>query len=133
MNLKDIISNRGWFVISATQEELGAHDDLANLAATLRLSQQLDALDLSYVPCAGVYRGVDQGTSFLVIGDEAVGRDLCRRYRQESILTPAGLIDADGNLIARRVGDRFDEEALSSEFYSVFRNGLFWSADLEFI
>ena len=133
MDLKDIISNRGWFVISATQEELGAHDDLANLAATLRLSQQLDALDLSYVPCEGVYRGVAQGCSFLVLADEAVGRDLCAGYRQESILTPDGLIDADGNLLARRTGDRFDEEALSSEFYSVFRNGLFWSADLEFI
>lgn len=132
-DIKNIIAGRGWFVISATQEELGAHDAPANLAATRYLQNYLDVAGFTFVPCCGVYRGAPQGSSFFVIADEELGRTLCGVLGQESILTPDGLIDADGNPLARRVGDRFGEEAAASEFYSVFRNGLFWSADLEFI
>lgn len=132
-DIKNIIAGRGWFVISATREELGAHDAPANLDARLNLLYHLDMLDLPFIPCTGVYRGVEQGRSFLVLADEPTGRQLRALYRQESILTPDGLVGAKGRLIARRVGDRWGAEATAADFFSAFRNGLRWSAELEFI
>ena len=130
--IKNIIAGRGWFVISATREELGAHDAPANLAATRDLLRYLDEMELPFVPCDGIYRGVPQGRSFLVIANGHVGRYLCRAFRQESILTADGLVNGGGDLLAKRVGDRFGDEAEASDFYSVFGGGLRWSADLEF-
>ena len=132
MDIKDILQRRGWFVISATRESAGPHDHYENQWATRQLVHHLDALDLAFLPCDGVYRGVEQGRSFLVFGPYDTGRQLCRIYDQESILTPDGLVDRHGNLLAQRVGDLFDEEAENADFFSRFADGTKWSAALSF-
>lgn len=133
MDLEHIIRGKGWFVITATREKCGSCYSDANLYAKGVLERHLDALGLAYVPCTGFYRGEDQGTSFFVIGGEETARLLCDLYSQESVLVPAGLIDAKGRPLAVRTGDRFGAEAHEAEFHSAFGNGLVWSAVLEFI
>lgn len=121
----------GWFIISATREAVGPHDHHENRVATRALRAQLQRMGLEFVEAVGVYHGVEQGVSFVVLGNELTGCLLARALQQESILTRRGLVNRDGKLLAACDGFVYGGEALQQDFHSIV-NGLPFSANLRF-
>jgi hypothetical protein len=94
----------------------------------------LEAQGTPYVPVQGMYMGEPDGTSYLIIADEATVMKFGRQFNQDSVLTRDGLIftsrprpdvPVTGELM---VG----EQALQEEFYSVTPGGTQFSMGLGF-
>lgn len=97
--LETALAKPNWTIFTATQEALGKGTDKVNELANDNLEKALIADGYNPVPVSGSYKGIDQGKNFLVTGmtpDEAL--DWGRRYKQESVLTPNGLLYADGSI-----------------------------------
>lgn len=127
--------NKGnWAILTATVEAFGNGHSAHNVEANECLAEYLDEQDFAYIPLTGFWKGVDQGTSFLVLEieqDEAVA--LADRLRQQCIVTSNGLVYTDRNLeTVPRVGCiNFGKSALKREGYSRTENGLLFSFDFQ--
>ena len=119
------LAKSDWALITGTQEALGEFDSPANLAANEALREELKWCGLPTEVVAGSYCGIDQGVNFLVtrIGkNEAL--TLGRKYRQESVGVPDGLMFADGRL------EKFDlsrtvigDEARKEKAFTILPDG----------
>lgn len=86
-------------ILTANKEANGSAMSAANLQANDNLEKALIADGYNPHPVSGAYKGVDQGKNFLVPGmsnEEAV--KYAKQYGQESVLTPHGLMYADGSV-----------------------------------
>jgi broad specificity phosphatase PhoE len=128
------LTKPNWAVLTATQESLGAGTDKVNQEANRRLEKELKAAGFNPIPVKGNYKGVDQGMNYLVTGmtpDEAVAWG--RKFGQESVLTPRGLLYGDGSLSPAipeetTIGDR----AKKQDFYSQIEGGPAFSMGIDF-
>ena len=128
------LSKDGWAIITATQEAIGDDQHPDNVAANAQLRSELAAIGADVIELEGKYKGVDQGTSFLVIGptEERI-RALGKKYNQESILTSRGLVHAnDDTLVPVAGAPLIGQAATSQDFYSELPNGIAFSTPLNF-
>jgi hypothetical protein len=125
----------GWAVVTATREDLNPKfKDSLNARANNQLREQLEYEGIPYIEVDGRYEGEYQGTSFLIIADEATASKYGKSYMQESILTNRGLVytlrplptvPATGQIMT---GDA----ARGQDFYSETREGFAFSMGLDF-
>ena len=146
--LREFLRRPGWAVLTATREP----DDFINNTADEELKQiklkrladqnqrendylrsLLDQRGIPYMEVQGMYKGVDQGLSFLIIADEATALKLGKQFQQESILTRDGLVYS-APVPNTPASDRVmtGDEALAEDFYSVTPGGTAFSMDLDF-
>lgn len=114
-----------WAGMNATQEALGPHDNEANLKATDALERELKESGMPYMEVGGKYKGVEQGKGFLISPITASAAvDLGRKYKQESVITPEGLLYTDGTLSpASPEGLKVGKEAEKEDFYATQKDG----------
>lgn len=118
---EEAIRKPGWFIITATQE--GKSDDF-NLVANQDLATDLKNLGYETHLAKGMWRGVDQGTSYLVFGPEAAGLRLAKKYGQQAITTTKGFEYADGRVErADHDKDIFGAEATKQDGYTILPTG----------
>lgn len=125
----------GWAILSATQDwGNDPFGDRFNERAEAQLREDLDRLEIPYVEQTGFYKGKPDGTSFLIIANTDAAERLGKQYKQESILTNAGLVYTNRpQAVTPLTGEvTFGEEAKKSEYYSSMRGGLAYSLDLDF-
>ena len=129
-NMPAFLRKDGWIVITATTT--GDPYSEANVAANQALEEDLKARGLPYRAGEGFYLKDPQGTSFLVLGDEALGIELAKKYGQESVLTKDGYVYQDGSLTTvDHTKDTFGEEAKKQDGYTTIGDKTF-SLGLEF-
>lgn len=123
----------GWAVVTGTQEALGPSTSDENIKANNRLRERLRRDGVRFEEISGTYKGVPQGTSFLIFAPERYALQLGKLFKQESILTRDGLVYSDGSdrLVPAR-GTVIGDEALNSDFYSTLPDGTAFSVDLDF-
>ena len=98
-SLPRALAKPGWAVLSATQESIGPASAPLNAENNLKLAELLDSKGYPYQKITGTYKGVDQGESFLITDispQEAL--ELGRQFKQESVITPDGLLYSDNTL-----------------------------------
>jgi hypothetical protein len=121
----------GWSVITATQEALGDATVAANVQANADLEAELIGKGVEFLKVKGVYEGADQGASFLILSDLPAAEKLGAKYRQESVLTNAGLTYNDGSVVPAG-GVKIGEAAKAEAFHSVLPDGRAFSVKLDF-
>jgi GNAT superfamily N-acetyltransferase len=131
--VKAALNSDGWAIITATQEAIGDDQHPDNIAANAQLRSELLAVGADIIELEGFYKGLDQGTSYLVTGlSEDRIRAFGRKYNQESILTPTGLIFSDGTIVpARPSRNQVGEHAAKADFYSRLPSGISFSLGLD--
>lgn len=132
--LDDFLKRPNWAVVTATQEDLpDSIKERRNKENNEYLEQQLKDKGIPYLLVSGAYKGVDQGTSFLIIADEPTAMTLGKRHLQESILTNKGLVyTRRPQPPTKATGENlFGKEAASQDFYSTV-SGLPFSMGLDF-
>jgi hypothetical protein len=88
-----------WAVLSATVERLGPFNCEANVERQQDLECALNAADLLFLPCFGVYKQVNQGPSCLILNIRETGAiALAKWFEQESVLVLAGLLFTDHSI-----------------------------------
>lgn len=126
VELKDLLQQPGWFIISAMREELGNAECEANMDADADMFSELHNAgpDMLHI-LSGVYKGERQGLSYLVSGSVEEGLEMARRYGQESILTNRGLVFSDGrpDVAADHDATLIGNAAFASDFYSTVLQG----------
>lgn len=132
--LADFLQRPGWTVITATREDLpDVIKERRNEESNERLRRTLEERGLPYVTVRGRYKGTDQGTSFLVVTDEATALNLGRTFSQESVLTSEGLIYSRPQPATPATGDVVTGEAATEEdFFSETEGGTAFSMGLDF-
>ena len=112
----------GWAVLTATKESIDPRfKDEINNRNNQELRYLLERDGVPYAELSGVYKGEDQGVSFLILMDEDKALSLGRRYGQESILTNSGLVYSSPLPVTPATGEMLvDEEARAEDFFSEF-------------
>lgn len=121
----------GWSVITATQEALGDATVAANVQANADLEAELIEKGVEFLKVKGVYEGIDQGASFLVLSDLPAAEKMGAKYRQESVLTNVGLTYNDGSVVPAG-GVKIGDAAKAEAFHSVLPDGRAFSVKLDF-
>jgi len=131
LDLARTLNKGNWAILTATMEAHGSGHTPRNVGANECLAEYLDEQDFAYIPLTGFYKGVDQGTSFLVLEIDANDAlDLSRRLRQESFLAPEGLVYTTGAINPRVGCFVFGKSAADGPAYSRTENGLAFRMDL---
>jgi hypothetical protein len=148
-SLSTFLRRPGWGVVTASvsppdfitskedgplKRSLMERHERGNADRNKRLQSILKRRNIPYVTMQGVYKGKPDGTSYLIIADEATTLALGREFDQESILTRDGLVFARREQPDVRVtGDvMVGDRAASEEFYSVTPGGTPFSMGLDF-
>jgi len=125
-----------WVIITATREALGPWNSPENAKANKYLGSVMRLAwgSRGVVELTGVYKGVEQGPSFLVFGPSLrTALAMARRWGQESVVVPEGLLFQNGEVNPRvPAEDIFGPEAAQQEFHSVAPNGECFSLGLDF-
>lgn len=130
---RKVFEEPGWFIATGLREAAGDQNTPANVAANEKLRAELTAKGLPFKEVSGRYKGVDQGLSFLVQGDEATAQDIGKRYGQESVLTSRGLVYQDGSVNPAVPADTVvGDAAREADFYSELPDGEAFSMGLDF-
>jgi len=118
--LKSALQKDGWALITATQESIGDGTHPLNKAANEKLAVELENSGYEFLPIEGVYKGINQGLSYLIPGittQEAAS--LGKKYGQESVLIPEGLLYGDGTVTPAKIDETLvGPEAEKQDFYS---------------
>lgn len=146
----EFLSRPGWGIVTATTEltdpfyTTKAADDPIRVAAQARkdainaeadadLERRLQRDGVRYLKVQGVYKGVPDGTSYLIIADQDTTRRLGNIYGQESTLTHNGLVFAKPQPYVRPTGEVVvGDAATTKDFYSVLPSGRPFSLTLDF-
>lgn len=132
--ISEALTKPGWAVLTGTQEKNGSWDSPENKAANGLLESRLTQLGYKYRPIKGVYKGVDQGPNFLVeaISPDAA-KDLGNEFKQESVLTPHGLVYSDGSVTpVDHAKNVVGDEAMKQDGWSQLEGGPAFSMGLDF-
>ena len=123
--LKQNLQQPGWAVVTPTQESQGAHDSPANQKAHKDFLKELTKRGIEYQPVHGYYKGVDQGTNYLLKADRDTAVELGKKYGQESVLTHRGLVYSDGSGVneSKHGESKFGKQAEQQDFYSKLPTG----------
>lgn len=118
-DLKSALQKPGWAVVTATTS--GDPASAENNAANDSLAQDLRAAGIQYRVVDGSWKGIDQGRSFMILADAKTALELGKRFNQESVLTSAGWVYADGS-VQQATGEVFiGAEARKQEGFTAFR------------
>ena len=151
--LEDFLARPGWGIITATRtlpddafyrnqrennpalyEMALQRQEAQNREQNERLRQQLAEQGIPFIEVEGMYEGQPDGTSFLIVADEATVTTFGKRYLQDSVLTRDGLIftrrpQPDVPLTGQVVTGA---EATQQDFYSILPDGTAFSLELAF-
>lgn len=123
--IETALAKPNWMIVTGTQEAQGAHDSPENVANNERLYNELARAGHTPIEVSGSYKGVDQGRNFLVTGispEEAL--DWGRKYNQDSVLTPQGLLYSDGSVQPPdATKNKIGKSAEKEDFFSRVENG----------
>lgn len=132
--VKEALSKPGWAILTATQEKLGPGTAEVNIKANAQLAAELAKAGYEVLPVSGAYKGEDQGANFLVLDitpEEAAA--LGKKYSQDSVLTPEGLLYQDGTITPARIDETtVGADAEAQDFYSTLPSGTSFSIPLDF-
>lgn len=132
--IAEALQEPGWAIITATQEVKGAGTDPVNLRANEQLRNYLEDNNLNFETVSGKYKGVEQGENFLVTDitpERAL--EIGKKFEQESVLTPEGLLYQDGTVNPTRPGELVvGKEAAKRDFVSQIEGGPEFSVGIDF-
>jgi hypothetical protein len=135
-NLEGALKRPGWYIITATQDDLGAWDAPVNVEANDALLARLRREGADFRIVDGVYEGNNQGTNFMVLGTEEDGRKLGMELKQDTVITYRGLVGSKtgkARTLTPATGVIIGEAALKEKYYSKFRDdGRAFSLILDF-
>jgi len=119
------IAKPNWAGMTATQELNGPHDNEANTKANAELEHELTKSGYPFMEVGGKYKGIEQGKGFLISPiAEPDALSLARKYGQESIITPRGMLYTDGTLApVVPEGLKVGREAEQQDFYATQLDG----------
>ena len=151
--LQEFLQRPGWGVVTATtmlpdtefyrtqraespelyQMSLD-RQEAKNQTEQARLLSTINRLGLPYIEVQGMYAGEPDGTSYMVIADEATVMGLGRSFLQESVLTRNGLVFTmkEQPDVPPSGGVVTGDAALAQEFYSILPSGVPMSMLLDF-
>lgn len=93
-NVQHALAEPGWAILTATLEGL---DEKFNVEANAQLERLIAGGGYVWAKLKGSYKGVDQGTSFLVMSiSDREAMWLGNKFGQESVITHTGLLYTDG-------------------------------------
>lgn len=121
----------GWAILTATHS---TRTDAQNEMMHERLKETLVNGNIPYREVYGVYQGVPDGVSYIVLMDEPSAVMLGARFDQDSVLTNRGLIFARAPM-PRNIRNEgvvfYGDEARSKDFYSDLGDGRVFSLDMD--
>ena len=123
--IETALAKPNWMILSGTQEAQGPHDSTKNLDNNERLYNELVQAGHVPIEVSGSYKGVDQGRNFLVTGVSPHEADAWgKRFNQESVLTPQGLVFADGSVQPPDASKtKIGKAAEKEDYFSRVENG----------
>ena len=127
--IKDILKRSDWTILTAENPEGVQLDEAANKARMDELRAQLKAMGLQFIDVRGKY-GNDEN-SIVVIGvnrDQAMA--LGEQFKQQSVLTNAGLVFRDGTINPSRSLNVLERAA--EDYYTELPDGTKFSIDIDF-
>jgi hypothetical protein len=129
-----IFKKFGWAILTATRENLNPEfKERLNKRANERLSADLNRNNIPFIEIGGVYKGEDQGVSFMILSDKNDAMRLGKLLGQESVLTNEGL------LYTQRVQPNtpltgkvtLNRNARKEMFYSYTQDGRAFSTEID--
>jgi hypothetical protein len=129
-----IFNKSGWAILTATRENLNPEfKERLNKRANERLSADLNRNNIPFIEIGGVYKGEDQGVSFMILSDKNDAMRLGKLLGQESVLTNEGL------LYTQRVQPNtpltgkvtLNRNARKEMFYSYTQDGRAFSTEID--
>jgi broad specificity phosphatase PhoE len=128
------LAKPNWALFTATKEALGAGTDEVNKLANDNLEKALIADGFNPIPVQDSYKGIDQGKNFLVPGmTREQAQEWGKKYGQESVLTPQGLLYQDGSLNPIKPSENvYGDAAKNQDFYSQIEGGPAFSLGIDF-
>jgi hypothetical protein len=129
-----IFKKSGWAILTATRENLNPEfKERLNKRANERLSADLNRNNIPFIEIGGVYKGEDQGVSFMILSDKNDAMRLGKLLGQESVLTNEGL------LYTQRVQPNtpltgkvtLNRNARKEMFYSYTQDGRAFSTEID--
>lgn len=132
--IEEALSKPGWTILSATKESIGDGSHPENVKRNQELRAELEESGKPFLRVSGFYKGVDQGDSFLITDispEEAL--ELGRKYGQESVLVPEGLLYEDDTINPIRPEDTIvGDAAKTQDFYSQVEGGPAFTLGINF-
>jgi len=130
----NLFRKTGWAALTADRSDL--HDSIRaqrNLENAARLKADLDAEGIPYREVTGHYGTPEPENSFVAIMDEETAIRFGKKYQQDSVLTPSGLVYTSRPRPDTPLSGRFLEgqAAIDSGFYSIAEDGQAFALDLD--
>ena len=131
--VRQALRGSGWAILTATTSAGGEGTSKANEARNADLRKDLEAAGIPFIPITGSYKGVSDGTSFIIEAKPAVAAELGKKYGQESVLLPRGLFYMDGSGWHKRDGKILvGPAAEKQDYHSKVIDGPAFSVGLDF-
>jgi len=127
--VNNLLNRKNWAVLTAANPLGKAQSDQANLRANEALKKELAEKGFAYEVVKGKYPGdTKEMESYLVYGiDRKAANDLGNKYKQDSVLTPEGLVHKNGRTTPVRTSGKG-----SKEWYTkVPRTGATFAFDMD--
>lgn len=128
--IDSLLSTRDWVAITAENPNGQALDPETNAARQEQMRADLDTMGIEYIEgSVGRYNSIENPFILLnVTPRQAV--ELARKYDQESVLTPAGLVYQDGTVeVATGLTKH---ETPPEDYYTTLPDGTLFTVDLDF-
>lgn len=127
---EEFFTKPGWAILTATAE---GNTPAKNEMMHTRLVEELNRLGIPFRRVEGMYQGVPDGISYMVLADEPTAVHIGGRYDQDSILTNRGFIYSSAVLPRTALTGEisYGEDALSQDFYSRTEEGDAFSLGLD--
>lgn len=127
--LKGLLGKTGWAILTAQNPNAKQVSDVENARAMRRLGEELAAMGAQFTEVEGLYTNPER--SYIVTGiTEQQAFDLGRRYAQESVLTPRGLVFMRDGSVVPAVGVNVFQSKPENN-YTVAPDGTYFSLDLD--
>jgi hypothetical protein len=129
-----IFKKSGWAILTATRENLNPEfKERLNKRANERLSADLNRNNIPFMEIGGVYKGEDQGVSFMILSDKNDAMRLGKLLGQESVLTNEGLLYTQrvqpNTPLTGKVS--LNRNARKEMFYSYTQDGRAFSTEID--
>jgi hypothetical protein len=128
---EEFFTKPGWAILTATAE---GNTPVKNEMMHARLVDELNRMGIPFRRVEGMYQGVPDGISYMVLADEPTAVYIGGRYDQDSVLTNRGFIYSTAVLPRTALTGEiaYGEDALSQDFYSRTEEGDAFSLGLDF-
>ena len=130
-SVKEVLGRQEWAILTPENPNAQALTPEANAARMAQMKAMLDAESIQYEEIQNQYGGTPEHSLILYGVPESYAMDIGRRFGQESVLTPRGLVYQDATYNPA-VGVT-EHEAPPGDFFSVVpRTGAAFTVDINF-